>query len=247
MRAAREQEAALRRQQGGNAADSKAAARADFRDMFVSLVDPAGLLDMEKCAETAGRMRRSALESGYRAGADMSSSLAGIFADIADISGRPVDDGVLCHTYMASSWMLEVLYDTAEAYRAGGEDEPVGWLEDVRGRIARIMSDADKFQEKVRSADPPGSALPPIDACHSGKICRDVIRVEQEEVRARQKARGRDPIFPPKPKTLAEILGDNYEPDLTSADMIDISRGRCPEGYELVKIEGHERWTGERS
>ena len=245
MQASDDQNAAVpARQQRRGAAPAPADGRAEFREMFVSLVDPAGLLDMEKCAETAARMGRAARGSGYGAGAAMSSSLAGIFADVDDIARRPVEDGVLCLTYNASSWMLEVLHDTAEAYRGGGDDEPVGRLEEVRERIADIRSDADRLQEEVRGADPPGSGLLPIDECHRGKICRDVIREEEEELRAREMERGNDPIFPPKPKTLAEILGDKYDPDMTSVDMMDISKGSCPEGYELVKIPGHERWSG---
>ena len=238
---ARDTAAPARQQRRGAAAPADG--RAEFREMFVSLVDPAGMLDMEKCAETAAQMGRAARESGYGAGAAMSSVMADIFADVDDVAGRPVEDGVLCLTYNASYWMMGVLRDTAEAYRGGGDDEPVGRLEEVRERIAGIRSEADRVQEEVRGADPPGSGLLPIDECHRDKICRDVIREEQEEFRAQKRAQGHDPIFPPKPRTLTEVLGDKYNPDMTSVDMMDISKGSCPEGYELVKIPGHERWS----
>ena len=229
----------------GDAASTDAAAygRAEFKDMFVSLVDPAGLLDMERCAETAGRMRRAALKSGYRTGARMSSILADIFAHMSDISGRPVDEGALHHTTLAFSHMIVMLYETAEAYRDGGDREPVGKLEEVRDAMARLVTEADEFRDALKNADPPGSGLPRIDAPHRGKICRDVIREDQEDIRVRQKERGHDPIFPPKPKLFHEFCGDNYDPDISAADMIAEARGKGPpEGYEVVKIENHERW-----
>ena len=251
MRASQEQEAAGR--QGGRAAaiaDAAAAAdgKAEFKELFVSLVDPAGLLDMERCAETVGQMRRVALGSGYREGAKMSSILADIFADTADIVGRPVDDGALYYTTIASRHIMEVLYETAEAYRDGKECEPVGSLEEVRDSVARLRSAADEYREELRGADPPGSGLVGLDAWYKGRICKDVIRKEHEEARAHHIERGHDPIFPPVPRPISEILGDNYDPDISSADMIDIARGKGPpEGYEMVKIENHERWKGRDS
>ena len=245
MQASQEQEAAPPAgRQGGNS--GAGGGRAEFKAMFVSLVDPAGLLDMERCAEKAGRMRQAALESGYHAGARMSSILADTFAAADDIAGRPVDDGALHHTTVASRFMMEVLYDTAEAYRDGGDSEPVSRLEDVRDRIRRLASDADEYRKAVRSADPPGSGLPRIYVRHMGRICRDVIREEQEEVRAREKEKGRDPIFPPEPRPIDDFFGDCDDPDITPADMIAEIRGRGPpEGYKLVKIEDHERWKGQ--
>ena len=216
---------------------------AEFKDMFVSLVDPAGLMDMERCAETAGRMRRAALKSGYLAGARMSSILADIFAHMSGIAGRPVDEGALHHTTLAFSHMIGALYETAEAYRDGGDREPVGKLEEVRDAMARLATEADEFREALKHADPPGSGLPRIDVPHRGRICRDVMREDQEDIRARQKERGHDPVFPPKPMSIDEFCGDNYDPDISSADMVDAIRGKGPpEGYEVVKIENHERW-----
>ena len=213
--------------------------------MFVSLVDPAGLLDMEKCGETAGRMERAALESGYHAGARMSSALADIFATMDGIAGGRVDDGALHYATVAFGFMMDALYDTAVSYRGGGEDEPVANLEEIRDRMAGLVPDAEKYREELGRADPPGSGLPPMDAPHRGKIARDVVRKEQEDVRTQEKAWGHDPIFPPKPRTLCELLGDDYDPDITSVDMIVEARGRGPpEGYEMVKIKGHERWKG---
>ena len=242
MKASQEQDKArpTGRQGGGGAG------RAEFKAMFVSLVDPAGLLDMERCAEMAGRMRQAALGSGYHAGARMSSILADIFAAADDIAGRPVDDGALHHTTVAFRYMMEVLYDTAEAYRDGRDSEPVARLEDARDRIRRLASDADEYRKEVRSADPPGSGLSGLDACHRGRICRDVIREDQEEIRAQEKEWGHDPIFPPEPRPINDFFGDCDDPDITPADMIAEIRGRGPpEGYKMVKIEGHERWKGQ--
>ena len=242
MQATQEQEVV---QPAGRPGRAVADGRAEFREMFVSLVDPAGLLDMEKCGEIAGRMERAALESGYHAGAKMSSALAAIFASTGGIAAGRVDDGALHYATLAFSHMMEVLYETAESYRGGGEDEPVAKLEYVRDRIAGFVPKAARYKEELGLADPPGSALPPIDAPHRGKIARDVMRKGQEEVRAQIKERGQDPIFTPKPKSIIELLGDGYDPNITSVDMVaEMRGGGPPEGYELVKIEGHERWKG---
>ena len=239
---AQEQEAA---RPAGRPSLAAADGRSEFRGMFVSLVDPAGLLDMEKCGEIAGRMERAALESGYGTGARMASVLADIFATMDGIAGGKVDDGAMHYATLAFSYMMEALYEAAESYRGGGEDEPVAKLEYVRDRIAGFVPKADRYKEELGRADPPGSALPPMDVPHRGKIARDVMRKEREEMRAERKARGDDPIFPPKPKSIIELLGDDYDPDITSVDMIAEMRGRGPpEGYELVKIKGHERWKG---
>ena len=235
------------RQQDGDGAAVAATAsggRAEFKDLFVSLVDPAGLVDMDKCAETARRMGRVALESGYHAGARMSSILADIFADMADMASRRVDDGALHQTTIAFSHIMGVLYDTAEAYRDGKDREPVDKLERVRDVVARLVTEADKYREALKDADPQGSALPGIDTPYKGKICMDVIRKEQEEVRAQEREWGHDPIFPPKPKPFDEFRGDNYDPNISSADMVAAIRGGGPpEGYEVVKIES-QGWKG---
>lgn len=207
---------------GGAAAGSGKAA---FRDSFVSLVGPAGLLDMAKCSETAGMMRRAALESGYRAGARMSSALACIFADMADMAGRPVEDGALHHTSVAFRHMMAALYDTARAYRNGEDREPVAGLEDARDSVARLRSEADAYREALRAAGPPGSALTGLDVWYRGRICGDVVRKGPEEARARQ--RGNDPVFPPEPRSIDEFLGDDDAP-ASSADMIDSVRGKGP-------------------
>ena len=66
---------AVARRRGSSGATAAAdGGRAEFRGLFVSLVDPAGLLDMERCGEIAARMGEAASGSGYRAGARMASS-----------------------------------------------------------------------------------------------------------------------------------------------------------------------------
>lgn len=235
MQASPGQDAALSvrrgRDSGGAAAGSGGAAagsgKAAFRDSFVSLVGPAGLLDMAKCSETAGMMRRAALESGYRAGARMSSALACIFADMSDMAGRPVEDGALHHTSVAFRHMMAALYDTARAYRNGEDREPVAGLEDARDSVARLRSEADAYREALRAAGPPGSALTGLDVWYKGRICGDVVRKGPEEARARQRERGNDPVFPPEPRSIDEFLGDDDAP-ASSADMIDSVRGKGP-------------------
>ena len=153
-----------------------AAARSEFGAMFVSLAGPAGLLDMEKCLEVAGRMGDAASRSGYGAGERMAASLAGIFADVAEIVNRPVDDGALDSTYDAFRSMMGVLFGAGEEYRSGGDPEPAGRLEEVREDVARFRSWADARREKLRKADPPGSGLVGLSLLHRGQICRDVVR-----------------------------------------------------------------------
>ena len=253
----REAEQAARRageQPGVAAADG----RAEFREMFISLVDPAGLVDMDTCGRTAALMEAAASRSGYKAGAKMASTLAAIFADMSEIAGRTVDDGAMGPTDIAYREIMEVLYDTAEAYRAGegaepevpwwrpcrvrrsenGEVEPVAELEEARRRVARARSAADRCREESRAADPPGSNLSPADRQHMGSICRDVVRKHQEEIRARDVEWGHDPVFSPMPKPL-EFPGDP-NPDMSLVDVLLMMRGRIPDGYELVR-------TGDRN
>ena len=203
--------------------------------MFVSLVDPAGLLDMEACGRTVGFMADAASRSGYRAGARMSSILAGIFADMADIANRPVEDGALGHADIAFQHMIGVLYDTAKAYRGGGDAEPVSDLEDARAAIAQLRLEADARRERMRAAGPPGAGLDGLDRCYMGRICQDVIRESQEGVRKRESTRGHDPIFPPEPELLD--LPDGGGLDIPATAMLDLMRGNIPDGYELVKVD----------
>ena len=184
---------------GAGAAEAPADNVAEFRKAFVSLVDPAGLLDMEACGRTAGRMEEAASRSGYEAGARMASILADMFAATDDIAGRPVEDGALGHAGIARRFMMGALRGTAEAYRDGGDAEPIAELEDARDRILRQMIRADRYREQLRAAGgPPGASLPWIERKDVGKVCRDVIRKEQEWVRAQQRKWGHDPVFPPK-------------------------------------------------
>ena len=214
-----------------------AAARSEFGAMFVSLAGPAGLLDMEKCLEVAGRMEDAASRSCYGAGERMAASLAGIFADVAEIVNRPVDDGALDSTYDAFRSMVGVLYGAGEEYRSGGDPEPAGRLEEVREDVARFRSWADARREKLKKADPPGSGLSGLSLLHRGQICRDVVRREQERARAEAEALGFDPIFPAKPRPVSDFLGEYDDPNITSADMVAELRGRGPpDGYELVRI-----------
>ena len=218
----------------GVAAAAVADGRAEFREMFVSLVDPAGLLDMDRCGRTAGLMADSASRSGYRAGAKMASLLAGIFADMADISSRPVEDGALGHTQIGFRHMIGVLYGTARAYRDGGDAEPVGELEEARAAIAKLRIKADVRRERMRAAGPPGAGLSGLDRCYMGRLCRDVVRKAQEGVREQEKAWGHDPIFPPEPKPI-ELPDDGL--NLSGLQTMQLMEGNIPDGYELVKVE----------
>ena len=238
MQATKGQEAgqAVRQSGRGSGAATVAVAdgRAEFREMFVSLVDPAGLLDMDRCGRTAGLMADSASRSGYRAGAKMASLLAGIFADMADISSRPVEDGALGHTQIGFRHMIGVLYGTARAYRDGGDAEPVGELEEARAAIAQLRIEADAYREHVRAAGPPGAGLSGLDRCYMGRLCRDVVRKAQEGVREQEKAWGHDPIFPPEPKPI-ELPDDGL--NLSGLQTMQLMEGNIPDGYELVKVE----------
>ena len=221
------------------AADATSDGRAEFRELFVSLVDPAGLLDTERCGELVGRMREVSARSGYDAGARMASTLEAIFADTADIAGRPAEDGALDWTYVAFQSIMGVLYEAAGAYRAGKHPEPVGKLEEARRIISRLRSEADRSRESLRNADPPGSGLSGLSVYYRGRICRDVLREEREKVRAYARSRGFDPVFPPKLGPVTEFFGEHDDPNISSADMIAEMRGRGPpDGYELVRIDG---------
>ena len=235
MQVAQEQEQDTRRL-GGVAAAAAAVAdgRAEFREMFISLVDPAGLLDMDRCGRTAGLMADAASRSGYRAGARMASALAGIFADIGDMAARPVEDGALGHTRNAFWHMNGVLYDTAVAYREGGDAEPVCELEEARAAIAQLKIEADTYRKHVRAAGPPGAGLSGLDRYYMGMLCRDVVKKSQEGVREREKAWGHDPIFPPEPKPI-EFPDDGL--DISASQIVELMRGNIPDGYELVKVE----------
>ena len=225
------------RRRGGAGTAAATDGRAEFRELFVSLIDPLGLLDMEKCGKIAARMREVSTRSGYRAGVRMASLLSDIFADAADIVGRPVEDGALHLTTVAYRETRDVLYGTAVSYRGGGDGEPVGGLEDLRGRIASIRSKADAVRSRLRAADPPGSGLPKLDTLYKGRICRDVRKEDVEKVRASRVAAGVDPVFPPEPKCIDDLFGE-LGPGLSSAETVSMMRGNCPpDGYELVKID----------
>ena len=210
---------------------------AEFREMFVSLVDPAGLLDMEACRRTVASMEEAALRSGYEAGARMASILSDMFAAADDIAGRPVVDGSLGHTGVAHGFMMSVLYYTAEAYRDGRDAEPIGELENARAAIEIQRSKANRYREQLRAAGgPPGASLPWIERMHVGKVCRDVEREGQEMVRARQRERGYDPVFPPKAKTPREICGECAD-GISGTAILEMMRGDIPDGYELVRVD----------
>ena len=256
-----------RRGRGGAvaaAAPAEADGVAEFREMFVSLVDPAGILDMEKSGRIASQMREAASRSGYEVGARMSSMLVGIFADAGDIVNRPVEDGALHHTEIAFRHMIGLLRSTAELYRRREGDEPdyildkdgtpfppwmpvstdpepVGKLEELGKTVADLRSKADAYRAELRAADPPGSGLDKCDALYKGRICRDVIREGVEEARARDRARGVDPIFSPRPRPLYEHF---KEPDGTvwsAADIVAWAKGNGPpDGYEVVKVDDGE-------
>ena len=227
MQAAQEARTAERQAARGGGAEARAeAARAEFRDMFVSLVDPAGLLDMDRCSETAMRMRDMASGAGYAAGETMAAALCDIFAGAKDIVNRPVEDGALHSTHVAFQNIMPALYETAEAYRDGRGSEPVGELKRIRDTVFRLRATADARREYLRGADPPGSRLTGLSVYHRGQICRDVVRKEQEALRARSVERGEDPVFPPPPKHIDEFFGEPCDPGISSAEMVDDYRGK---------------------
>ena len=218
-----------------------AAAVAEFKEMFVSLVDPAGLLDMEACRRTAGRMEEAASRSGYEAGARMASILSDMFAAMDDMAGRPVEDGSLGHAEAARGFMMGVLRSTAEAYRDGRDGEPIGELEEARDMIKRQRSMANTYREQLRAAGgPPGASLPWIERMHIGKVCGDVVKEEQEEVRARRRECGDDPVFPPKAMTPREICGECAD-GISGTAILEMMRGNIPDGYELVRVDKDDK------
>ncbi len=226
-----------RRVGAGTASKATTDGRAEFRELFVSLIDPLGLLDMEKCGKIAARMGEVSSRSGYHTGMRMASLLEDIFADAADIVDRPVEDGGMHVTRLAYREARAILYDTAVSYRSGGDGEPVGDLEKLRGRIAAFRAKADALRARLRAADPPGSGLPKSDMRHRGKVCRDVVRKNIETVREWRKAIGDDPVFPPEPKCIDDLFGE-LGPGLSSVETVSMIRGNCPpDGYELVKID----------
>ena len=225
------------RRRGGAGTAAATDGRAEFRELFVSLIDPLGLHDMEKCGRIAARMVEVSTRSGYHTGVRMASLLSGIFADAADIVDRPVEDGALHQTTVAYRVMRAALYGTAVSYRGGGDCEPVCGLEELGRKIAVLRSEADAGRARLRAADPPGSGLRKFDALYKGKVCRDVVREDVEEIRAHHVAAGEDPIFPPEVKYLDEVF-EEFRGGLSAADMVAMERGKWPpEGYELVKID----------
>ena len=221
----------------GGGADAEAAAaregRYEFQE-FVTLVNPAGLLDMEWCGAAAGRMRDAALRSGYGAGAKMSSLLADIFAAMADIADRPVGDGALGHAEAAHLSMMRVLCSAARAYRDYRGAEPIADLEDVKRTIERQISMADWCREALRAA---GGRRDPVPAAPGGtaadRTCRDVIRAEQEAARTRTWMRGYDPVLP---RLQGEVYWDDDIHDMSGTEVLEMMRGDIPDGYELVRI-----------
>ena len=210
----------------GDAAAQAADLRSEFRDMFVSLVDPAGLLDMERCAKTAEKMRDAAQRASYGAGERIASALCAIFADTYDIVNRPVEDGALHSTHVAFQNIMPALYDTAWAYKDGRDSEPVDELERVRGLVSGLRAKADARREYLRGADPPGSRLTGLSVYYRGRICRDVVKEAQEEIRARDRARGVDPVFSPWPGSVDELFGEPCDPNISSAEMLADYRGK---------------------
>ena len=212
--------------------------RAEFKERLVSLVDPAGLMDMGSCGRTAALMEDESSRAGYAAGVRMSRLWAAIFADIDYIAGMPVEDGVLDHAYIAVRHMKEVLFAMSDAYRDGRDAEPIAEMEEARDAVALIRAEADERAEAVRAAGgPPGAALPDSDKKHIGRACRDIIREDIERVRAERREFGEDPIFPSKPKPIEDCFGDADDPNLSVDDWLDIMKGRIPEGYELVRVD----------
>ena len=227
---------------GGKAArPAKVAADAaqtqEFRDLFVSLVDPAGLLHTDRCIEIAGRMKDEASRSGYRAGARTASLLADMFADIDGIVSRSAAEGAMYYTAISYRDMKRALVDTAKAYRDGKHAEPAGEIEETRRLVGRLRSEADVYRAELAAADPPGSGLPGLDKAYGDAVCRDIVRNKQEGARDELRTGGVDPIFPPKPRYIDEHFGDDDDPNISMADMIAMGRGRGPpEGYELVRV-----------
>ena len=56
------------RDRGGLAVAAASDGRAEFRELFVSLVDPAGVLDTDRAGEIASKMEEAASRAGYDSG-----------------------------------------------------------------------------------------------------------------------------------------------------------------------------------
>ncbi len=217
--------------------DADAAAREgryEFQEAFVTLVNPAGLLDMEWCGAAAGRMRDAAVRSGYGAGAKMSSLLADVFAAMADIAGRPVGDGALGHAEAAHLSMMRVLCGAARAYRDWRDAEPIADLEDAKRAIERQISMANWCRDALSAAGGHRGPIPVVPGgTDAGRTCGDVIREEQEGARARAWTRGYDPVLP---RLQGEVYWDGDTTDMSGTEYLAMMRGNIPDDYELVRI-----------
>ena len=105
----------------------------------------------------------------------------------------------------------------------GGAAGPSAELEDLKRWAARARPGADLRRENARAADPPGSALPRIDRPHMGRTCGDVVWERQGEARARIRARGHDPVLPPRAKPPA--LPGDASPGPPLVDVPPMGRG----------------------
>ena len=202
--------------------------RAEFRELFVSLVDPAGVLDTDRAGKIAIKMEEAASRAGYASGARMARLLAETFADVSEIVNRPVEDGSLRHTLVVFRETMTLLYRTAESYRDGGDGEPVAELEELRKSAAVLRSEADTSRAEMRAADPPGSALDKFDALYRGRICKNVISDNIEKIRAEDVANGVDPIFTPI-EPIDDVIA-RCEGTWSAVEIMDWARGKgCPE------------------
>ena len=235
VQAGQKQQEARRRSADSAAADG----RAEFREMLASLVDPAGLLDTERCGRTAALMEEAASRSGYEAGARMSRILADIFDDAGHIADMPVEDGALDHAFVASERMKEALSGAAEACREGRDAESVGRVEEAGNAVMRLRFMADMYHGTMEvRGESPCAALPESYRKYVGSTCGDAVRDNAEEIRADRARRGVDPAFAPRPKMLEDFLGDADDPNLSAADWLDIIRGKGPpDGYEMVRVD----------
>ena len=211
-------------------------ARAEFRELFVSLVDPAGVLDTERAGRIAAEMEEKAARAGYDKGARMARLLADTFVDVASVVNRPVEDGALHSTLTAFRKMMTLLYRNAESYRDGGDGEPVAELEELRESAASLRSRADRRRERLRAADPPGSGLGKFESLYRGRICKEVVSKRIEKLRAEDVANGEDPIFTPI-ESISDIVA-SCEGTWSADEIIEWSRGRgAPEVYEVAGVE----------
>ena len=222
---------------GRDRAVAAADARAEFRELFVSLVDPAGVLDTERAGRIAAEMEEKAARAGYDKGARMARLLADTFVDVASVVNRPVEDGALHSTLTAFRKMMTLLYRNAESYRDGGDGEPVAELEELRESAASLRSRADRRRERLRAADLPGSGLDKFDLLYRGRICKEVVSKRIEKMRAEDVAKGVDPIFTPI-KSISHIVA-SCEGTWSADEIIEWSRGRgAPEVYEVAEAAG---------